>query len=183
MSTLRMLAVALGILVAVLVGAFFVIAALLPSEREFQSEHVLCYDPDGIHESLSEPAAIAEWFFPGAMDSEVLDDGVRWEDGEHWLELQIQDSRPPGAVDYELKQPGRFEMPFEARLEAAAEPEEGSLLTITGHASAETAVGRWFLVLPDVLGRFGLPHQSFEDAMGRAIAYLEEYLEDRYPEC
>jgi len=169
------------IIAAVMVGSFFLIAGFLPAEHHSQAATTVCQEREQVHAAFSEPAQLAEWFFPQSMEATVHADKVRWQDDDRWLELRVLTANAPLSVDYELEQQGRFTLPLQARIQETADG--GSDIHLSATASAESAIGRWMLATPNILARLGLPHETLEQAMGRGLAHAENYLDERHGEC
>lgn len=162
---------------ALLVGLFVLVGSALPAERDFVGEKTLCHKKDVVHEALSDTRIVARWMLPEFDHRKTDGDRLRWQDVSdgRWMELRIIDSNPD-AVSYEMERQDRFTIPIDARLESISGKETGTRVHVTAHANAETVVGRWFLVSPDILGWLGLRHQSFDEAVKTILEPLDEHL-------
>lgn len=164
---------------AILGGLFFLVGSMLPGERDFAGERTVCHDAAAVQEALSEPRKMAPWLFTHYPDPEIHDNRLRWrsDSDRPWVEIRIRDTTPEN-IRYALEQENRFVIPITVRLETLSGQEAGTRLQVSGHAGAETLTGRWVLVAPRVLDWFGLPNQSFEEAVDMAVNPLEEHLGD-----
>lgn len=164
---------------AILGGLFFLVGSMLPAERDFTGERTVCHDAAAVREALSEPRNMAPWLFAHFPDPEIHGNRLRWrsESDQPWVEIRIRDTGPE-SIRYALEQEDHFVVPITVRLETLSGQDAGTRLHVSGHAGAETVTGRWFLVAPRVLDWFGLPNQSFEEALDMAINPLEEHLGD-----
>ncbi|MCP1727710.1 hypothetical protein J2T60_001710 [Natronospira proteinivora] len=182
MSILQKALATVAVVIMVLAGLFLIVGAVLPDSRVGEAMEESCHPLERVYPSFREPEALAAWFFPDSMDEvSILDDGVRWRDGERWLRVDVTDSRMESFVHYEVAQEGRFSMPVKVRMQALENG--GSRLDIRADASAETVFGRWFLVLPDLLQWLGLPNQNLDEAMKRISDQALEHLDNDYGPC
>gem|GEM_PF-1993586 len=181
MSGIRLAAMTIGIILAVLLGAFLLIGTSLPGERQAKAEGQLCHSPEQVFAILEDPEELAVWFFPADVEAELGQDRVRWYDNGRWTELRLLDSTPAQLMNYEFEVEDRFSVPIEVHL--AADESEGTQIHIRSLARVETILGRWLLASPDILARLGLPHQTLDEAIHLIIEHAEPHLAEKHGPC